>query len=140
QARRQTHPQGLAHPLGHAGAGHAHLASNRGDGVAGMIVPQNLGPLHFPPRRRLRPTELFELLRFRLGQHQLRTPRFPCHAAKHIRKAGPCEHLLTKRYTRLTSVSLKWRSSSILLTCNSSSLDNVPWRNAMPFPVSINIW
>ena len=100
QARRQAHPQGLAHPLGHAAAGHAHLASNRRDGFASMIAPQNLGPLHFTLRRRLRTTQAFELLHFLVSQHQLCTPRFSCHATKHTREAGLCEHLLTKRYTR----------------------------------------
>src|SRR6202034_4654972 len=84
---------------GHAGAGHAHLVSNRRDGFAGMIAPQNLGPLHLTPRRRLRTTQAFELLNFFLGQHHLCTPRYSCHAPNYTRKANPCEYILTKRYT-----------------------------------------
>ncbi len=47
--------------------------------------------------------ETIQSVDFLGGQHQLCTLRFSCHAAKHNRKAGPCEHLLTKRYTSVLS-------------------------------------
>src|SRR5208282_2218414 len=99
QAGRQADLQGLSDPLGHARPRHGNLTSNRRDGFASIIIPQNLSSLYLAPWRRLRTTQPFQSVDFLGGQHQLCTPRFSCHAAKHIRKAGPCEHLLTKRYT-----------------------------------------
>ena len=100
QARRQTHLEGLADPLGQAGAAYANFVSNRRDGFARMTASQNLGPLHLTPWRRLQATQAFELLHFLSGQHQLCTSRFSCLAAKHTRKADLCEHLLTKPSSR----------------------------------------
>ena len=79
QRRLQSQRQASVDPLADAVAPHVQPPPNLGNGLTGMITPEDLSSLYLTPRRCPRLTELLELVHFLGCQNQSRAFGFSCH-------------------------------------------------------------